>query len=210
MPVEMLAQVRIPNASAIPEDTLVNDWAVRIETSPPPAATMNAVASALQTFYNAIAGMCSYNQYASVYDVVFYNRADPTPRAPVKTVSNTWTGLVGTGSLPAENSVCLSFQGAKISGASQARRRGRIYLPALTTGTLTTAGQLSTGTCTTIQAAATALLAASDAAADWSWVVWSRMNAASVPVANGWVDNAMDTQRRRGRGPTARYLIPTP
>jgi hypothetical protein len=45
------------------------------------------------------------------------------------------------------------------------------------------------------------LLAASNPA---TLAVWSPSNGDAVPVTDGWVDNAWDTQRRRGIDRTAR------
>jgi len=58
-----------------------------------------------------------------------------------------------------------------------------------------------------LRGAATYLKGASDAAADWTWVVYSTVDNAMYPVDNGWVDNSWDTQRRRGVKPTARYTF---
>jgi hypothetical protein len=46
--------------------------------------------------------------------------------------------------------------------------------------------------------------AAAIASASWDWVVYSPTDDAYHEVANGWVDNAWDTQRRRGYKPTSR------
>jgi hypothetical protein len=38
------------------------------------------------------------------------------------------------------------------------------------------------------------------------WCVWSVADQIAVPVANGWIDNAFDVQRRRGVDYTSRTL----
>jgi hypothetical protein len=51
------------------------------------------------------------------------------------------------------------------------------------------------------------LLDASQAATAWKWAVYSTVNATGVEVTNGWVENAWDTQRRRGRIATVRTVF---
>lgn len=41
-------------------------------------------------------------------------------------------------------------------------------------------------------------------AAGWTWEVWSRVLAATAPIVSAEVDDAFDTQRRRGVNPTVR------
>lgn len=45
---------------------------------------------------------------------------------------------------------------------------------------------------------------------DASWCVWSRKDATFRLVTDVQTDDAFDTQRRRGVGPTARITVPTP
>lgn len=46
-----------------------------------------------------------------------------------------------------------------------------------------------------------------DASLIWQWRIWSPTNNNSVLIDNGWVDNAWDTQRRRGVEATARTIF---
>ena len=43
-----------------------------------------------------------------------------------------------------------------------------------------------------------------------TWVQLSRVAANTHVVTNGWVDNAFDTQRRRGEEADQRLLFPIP
>lgn len=134
--------------------------------------------------------------------------------SPVATLS--WTlGVSDTGaSLPSEVSIVASFHGdltdvpetqanptpppAIIRPA--ARKRGRIYLGPLnadtglessSTGDLELKGSIATMICR----------AMTDLEADngsIGWVVYSAADGANSPVVGGYVDNAYDTQRRRG------------
>lgn len=120
--------------------------------------------------------------------------------------------------LPDEVAVCLSYHGdltdiPEEDGAIRpaARRRGRIYFGPLWAGAVSQGAGLPVRPASVVQAdlidAATDLLAASDAAAEWTWVVPHAVATAGwsvVPVVGGWVDNAWDTQRRRGISATQR------
>lgn len=136
-------------------------------------------------------------------ELTSYNKADSTPRAPVLT--NFYNlAPTGTTALPPEVSLCLSFQAAKASGLPQARRRGRIYLPYMDEANNDSSGRPSTAMVNGIVAAATTLLAASDAATGWGWAVYSTVTGTPAAITDGWVDNEWDTQRRRGRPATTR------
>lgn len=208
MSVEVLAQWKMVSASGDAADDIINTWSFRIETSPPPAATLLAIKTALETFYTNLKTAFSSQQYTGAWTLKIYNRADPTPRAPIVTYTGTITSLSASASMPPEVTQVLSFQGTRVSGQPQSRRRGRVYLPTLIASTYTTGGMLNTALQTSIKDEANALLTASDAAADWTWVIFSEVNSSSVPVHDGWVDNAADIQRRRGRKPTTRATFP--
>lgn len=96
-----------------------------------------------------------------------------------------------------------SFQGARTSGSVQARRRGRIYIGPLKT-TTSTNGRPNSTAITTLATASSALGIDLNAVADTTWCVWSPTSGTAVPITDGWVDNAFDTQRRRGWDPTSR------
>lgn len=133
-----------------------------------------------------------------------YAMDDPEPRAPIE--EGTWnftSGLSGT-ALPAEVAICLSFQGDKISGVPQSRRRGRIYFGPLNTGAVSS-GRPSSSLITAVVLAGQGLLDAGQASlGDWNWAVYSGVNGGTADVTNGWCDNEFDTQRRRGRAWTSR------
>lgn len=92
----------------------------------------------------------------------------------------------------------------------KARRRGRVYIGPLNNnaGALTAIGVLKVhvDTQTVLKNAATALIGSSAGAAG-AWSVWSRRSAALFPVIGGFIDEAFDTQRRRGVKSTARTLV---
>lgn len=66
---------------------------------------------------------------------------------------------------------------------------------------------------TAAAAVGTTLLAAGDASSGaWTWCIYSpttetqtaSLASSFIPIVGGWVDNAWDTQRRRGLEPTTR------
>lgn len=155
-------------------------------------------------FFQGIQSFFPNTVRQSDHSIKCYNRADVKPRAPVLT--RTWSFLgAPTGTpLPSEVCLCCSFQAAPLSGTPQSRRRGRVYVGPLKEVALGTDGRPSAGLITGLVSSAAGLLAASDAATQWLWVVHSSFVAIDVPVTNGWVDNEFDTQRRRGRVATSR------
>lgn len=149
-------------------------------------------------------------------DLRVYDELNPgSPIAETNQLSfrNKGSGFVD---MPGEVSVCLSFRGAygqllEELGTTRpkARVRGRIYEGPLV-------AQTGSGVPVRPDSNMRAmLLDFADRLGDVSgipelvavnaqWVVWSRTNASSVPVVEAWVDNAYDTQRRRGVAPTSR------
>jgi len=172
-------------------------------------AALSGVVTAVTAFYNNMRSFVCDLVPQNGHTYKIYNMADPEPRAPV--LEGGWNFSVAPAGapLPPEVALCLSFQAVKLSGVSQARRRNRIYFPFFDT---TSAGSLGRPSDTCVGALAAegdTLLAASDAASTWAWTIFSSFTPLieSPPVANGWVDNEWDTQRRRGRVPTSRTIF---
>jgi hypothetical protein len=161
----------------------------------------------LVTFYQAIdGGMSNLVGTTNALELTSYLRTDPMPRPPVLTTNATLTPGGGA-PLPTEVSLCLSFQGSRMAGVPQSRRRGRVYIPFFGESGNDTDGRPTSGIVGTLAAAGDALLTASGAAATWSWVVYSEVEPGYTVVLNGWVDNEWDTQRRRGRPFTSRTVF---
>lgn len=136
-----------------------------------------------------------------------YDVTDPLPRAPIGEGTFTLPTAAFSAFLPAEVALTMSFQGEKVSGLNQARRRGRLFLGPLCMNpgnAATPPFQLITDGV----AAMKQLKAESDASLRWQWRIWSPSNSNSVLVDNGWIDNVWDTQRRRGPKATARTVFP--
>jgi hypothetical protein len=103
---------------------------------------------------------------------------------------------------PGEVAVCLSYAANDDPGLVGPRRRGRIYIgpiaynwvqdprPGLTLRqNLLAFGQA---------------LAAVGTASNTTWVMYSRTDLVTAKIESIWVDDAWDTQRRRGLAPTVR------
>lgn len=137
--------------------------------------------------------------------LIVYNLEDPTPRAPIAERAITLPGPGGGNKLPAEVALTCSFQGDRVSGTNQARRRGRIFL-----GPLNVSGADMTipseAMMTSVKDQFKGLLDASESALLWEWVVHSPTSDSFTFVRSGWIDNAWDTQRRRGPRATARMV----
>lgn len=216
---KILVQWTIHARSGLASDDAVNTWhfntpdSSAIETDAAEAANMIynfytvGAAPVLQLFSSA---------YAFAGDVAHqtiktYNLDDAIPRVPITDSDVNVNFLSATGdNLPSEAAICLSFQGTRLSGVPQARRRGRVFLGPLRANTATTGGTVSprpaAAAIGSIITAATALKAASDASARVHWAVHSSYGTSCL-VDNGWVDDALDTQRRRGVAPTTRTVF---
>lgn len=164
--------------------------------------------AALLEFYRDLGQLYPDTIRLDQHEFKWYNLADPKPRAPVR--EETWAFLAApSGSpLPSECAIVLSFQAPKLSGVPQPRRRNRIYVGPIETGRVDGDGRINVGTTQTISDAAADLRTASQAATDWTWFVYSPTSGQGEPVTDGWVDNAWDTQRRRGVSSTIRTTWP--
>lgn len=222
-----LCQVTMPLYTGIPEDSIVNtfhfNWA---GGGDPDSLDWVFLKNKIRDFYTAVftnsgtAGMAPYvNQTAVGFKA--WDLTDPVPRAPV--FSETYSGAAvqsGSSYLPSEVAICLSYHGAPVSGLDQRNRRGRIYLGGLgscgtaaTSGTPTVMPRPTSTIMNNMSTAAHDLLTIVAPGGAFVWVVYSPTLAAIVgppgdatPVVGGWVDDAFDTQRRRGQAASLRQI----
>lgn len=211
-------QYTIPYFTNLPTDVITNDWSMFWPIGTPAESDFENARDRLMAFYSAVYQIGGGSNTGAPW-VVFadaslkvYNRGDAPPRAPVYEAAAPITADQAASSyLPPEAAICLSFQAAQVSGVPQSRRRGRVFLGGF--GIAMTPGDdnefpvvdpiIRLGICS----AAEDLLAGLTTDG-WVWSVWSRVNASGSAVTNGWVDDAIDTQRRRGVAPTVRTLFP--
>lgn len=197
------------------------------------AAATIAISSDLNTFYNAIKANLSAQYQWNVGTISYLDLSEPKPRLPYEVDPLVVTGLTGALSdMPPEVSVCLSFKGSTVSGQNARRRRGRVYLGPLQITSSTDVAAVPPAVVTSIVNAAVALRSSSGP--DWcvysryehygvpvgrnigetvpgtdppEFVFeedYDRLLDAFTPVTTVWVDNAWDTQRRRGIAATSR------
>lgn len=208
-----LFQASIPAASGLPEDAIVNTFHFEGDPDLDPDNPVDII----QDFYKlaatgapgSVVALMDASAIGTSLTIKGYNLEESKPRVPFITET---TSIAPTGSapLPSEVALVLSFQAQAESGAAQSRRRNRVYIGQLKAA-LNTNGRPSSTAINTLTRAARDMLVAANSSINWNWVVYSPTTAAGSSVAaaywqidNGWVDNAWDTQRRRGLAPTTR------
>lgn len=221
----ILTQVVFEHRSGLPEDRVVNNLVWATAATPPTTAVMDDIADTIDSFYNtvpsghnALAGFLApaLSRTANASLVKFYDltgHLDGSAHgSPIYQVPFTLAAAVpGAEGMPSEVAACLSFRAgygtdAEFAGGTRprSRDRGRIYLGPLTKSVTQQDSngrvRLSVSFQETILSGA--LILASSTVAAWS--VWSRANANVDPVMAWWVDDAFDTQRRRGEKPQGR------
>jgi hypothetical protein len=214
------AQVTIELDGAVPEDYIVNTWhfdgddAVGIQDV---NDYYQAVFSLLDGFYASIDEDLFANSISGPAQIKLYDMRDPVERQPVATETLNLTSSASP-PLPAEVALCLSFRAAYESGVNPQRRRGRIFLgPIAQSAMEVVAGQARpTAAVRNLLAAAAGtmqegvLLNVGDPER-MRWSIYSPTTDATQDIGlafndvlDGWIDNAFDTQRRRGPVATAR------
>lgn len=198
------ATVTFAHLSGLPEDRMTNTFHA-LDTVALDAA--EAFAEDLYSFY-AAGTTPLYTFFSTLvpqsgHSIRFYDLGEPEPRVPIYEYPFSLPGAPNGDPLPSEVALVGSFQAEKVSGQSQARRRNRIYVGRLDKDSAS-AGRPSSSLMGSLNAAMDGLEAASTADPDYTWAVWSPTYSTQAPVDNGWVDNAFDTQRRRGEAATSR------
>jgi hypothetical protein len=213
-------QVRLKRVNGVPADDIVNVWHFEGDDNATDDDTrwselVDGLHSRLSTFYGAIDG--GFSQLLSGQaEAIYINPRDPKPRYPRETRPFTFSPSTGA-RLPGEVALCLSFEGARESGANMRRRRGRIYLGPLAqvvVGPDALGGDArpTTAYVTTILDAAQIMAVGTDGAARLA--IFSPTEQGDGPSADAawndavrlWVDDAFDTQRRRGANATTRTI----
>jgi hypothetical protein len=202
-------QVTIHGASLFPEDDVVNTWHFFTNDPTGPDVAAEAFWFDLQTFYGALQPFYSSQTVVPGFDAAAYDLSLPKPASPVW--EGTTTGHVqNDDAAPRELAMCFSYHSLYEPGQPNARRRGRVYLGPFCQENLVARGgdvRLSDALTIKCRAAGLALATAAHDSALYKWVVYSptddladgtRGNQPPREVIAGWVDNAVDIQRRRG------------
>lgn len=203
-----LAQVVFSSTTGLPEDVFVNTFHFDADD---PADL--AILSRLESFYNdthAPGTAPISDTLSTVIDrtqarIKVYDMSEPEPRTPV--LDSTWVpnAAATATSFPNEVSLVLSFKADPESGIPLGRTRGRVFLGPLSDANSALSGGDWRPNSTRINKwiGAGDFLAEANTAA-LQWCVFSAAALADghptglFPVTSGFVDDAYDTQRRRG------------
>jgi hypothetical protein len=205
---ETRAQVILHTADNLAANYVTNSWCFKTAAVPGPLEYADFTA-AFKAFYDSLAGILSVVVAQNGHEIKYYDLewAIP-PNYPTAIETFNLTSTPSAATLPTEVACCISMQGQKLPGLPQRRRRGRVYIGPLST-TTNSLGRPSAGLQaqlkTSVLALKTALLACDEPG---TLAVWSEVDGAAVPVTDGWIDDAYDTQRRRGVQKTSRLLWP--
>lgn len=202
-----LARVILPPSSGVPDDVVVNDFAMLVDD-----ASVGALTPVFEGFFNDV--QPSGTRLAG-YISSLISRDDPVQvqyyvidlatghlNSPVGVEEFDLDPAGTSESLPPEVALCTSFAAFTPPGTVPARARGRVYLGPFTE-TTNVAGAPSDPLVLCVQEA-TKGLADQLIGLDSALGIWSRVDQEVRGVVRGWVDNAWDTQRRRGRDATSR------
>lgn len=211
MAVHLQVQVVLQATSNILADNATNTWHFYSPLSLDPDDLDN-VRDMIEDFYGSTFGSGVHvgaflsKAISNTALVKYYNMGDPKPRVPIRTDTITLNRPTSGEVLPTEVALVFSFQAERQSGESQARRRNRLYIGPLGQNACSDDGRPTAGFVAALAKAGRETLQASNASITWQWRVYSPTSGDTHLVDNGWVDNAFDTQRRRGVAPTARTL----
>jgi hypothetical protein len=193
--------------SGKPDDVFVNNFTFLADDNKVTAA--DDIAAALVDFYETAGPTTSINarRGVTVNDLMtfkIYKLTDAKPREPLVRTHTTPTARLAAGLWPEESTICLSFSAAP---PHTARRRGRIYIGPLNSSC---GAQEATSNICRVSGAVQADFAAAAVRlanhVDAGWLIHSSMAGGTfAAVETGWVDNAFDTQRRRGPDASNRF-----
>jgi len=220
-------QVTIPHNSGLPEDAAQNTWHYMIPGSGDRTLLAGDFDARLDAFYTAWVPNYGHSNYNwNAMPTKHYDFLDPQPRIPFFNDTITaGTAPASNHDFPGEVALCLSMKGLIVSGDNARRKRGRIYVGPLSHG-LVDQEMAVTAMVDAVSNAADTVFS-SVAGLNTRLAVYSPYTHHAVPVGEKldpdvfpdvpdalpasfsevvsvWVDNAWDTQRRRGRKATYR------
>jgi hypothetical protein len=219
----ILVQWILASDNGNPADAVMNNFHFKTNDVGDPADQASDCVARIAPFYTAIdeflSSFLSGARLAKCFDL-----SDPEPRVPILEATGSITPSTASGA-PCEVAACLSFQAERISGSPQARRRGRVFLGPLAVGADaivadSTAADMIVGSsfrgvaCSNAASMGGVFVGASSG----SSIAWCTFSPADVAdgktlaqasnnVTNGWMDTAVDIQRRRGHAPATRSLF---
>jgi hypothetical protein len=191
-------------------DRIINTWHF-IGTADYDASATFARRS-VDRFYNAPNNNHSIGEYLSpwvqrVGEMRSYNMDLPKDeRSP--TIETLTLGPASSGGLPEEVACCLSYHAIELP--TNARRRGRVFIGplgnnAIDSATSTTPARPIAAMLSDLAFAANRLLSEPEGGVPWALRSVTPAQNFHL-IGGGYIDNAFDTQRRRGPDTTARVL----
>lgn len=184
---------RFQGVSGLPEDVYENVLYYDVTTAP---GILETVADGIMAAYNLNA------LHGGVDGAEIRVYAMPTGGQPV--FRKDYAYLLNSGTGPGEVALCLSYASVDDWETSTPRRRGRLFIGPLVAGLVGTARPGAPLIADLLELGeAFAAVGGADAA----WHLWSPTDGVSAPIESISVDNAWDTQRRRGLEPTARTVV---
>lgn len=179
-------------------------------------------AAAVKAFYTTATSSHTVKEYMAGFQrdpgatIKIYNVDMATEHEPIYEETYLFDFVISVANLPGEVALALSFRADPyVVGVPQARQRGRIYVGPLNVTALASGPGPNdhsiphTNLVGAMNGAGVALGLAMSAGGG-KWVIHSPAQTATLGavynsvVHSCWVDNAFDTQRRRGNAPTLR------
>jgi hypothetical protein len=196
--------VILKTVDALAANYITNSFAFELALAETQTSDLTA---ALKAFYDGIVGSLSSHVAQNGHEIKYTNLPGLTPNYPYAVGTFNLVSVPTGTPMPSEVAIALSFQGTKVAGLPQNRRRGRVYLGPFETTALGTDGRPSAATTTAITTAADTLRTnLAGLATPINWSVWSQVDGDVVNITDGWVDNSFDTVRRRGLQVTSKAL----
>lgn len=202
-------QVMIPRNTNLPEDVVVNTFHF-VRNGTAEGAFLDEVDNLIEAAYTEWRNVLGNNAVLTGLTWKYYDLSDPEPRAPVSTRGTTAITNPTDDPLPSECAAVVTWKAAAVSGVPSGRLQGRTYIGPLDRSTQSASDRdrLDSSAYNALALGAEALITSTVLDFDEGLAVYSRADDAARLVTNGWVDNAYDTQRRRGKAPTARLVFP--
>lgn len=226
LPGHVACQVVFENVSGLPRDRVTNTFHFRRPEGTSFAAWVAALSPTVINTYNATWSPVTVWLASFISDQIsrginasklnWYDLSLNPPHVPTVTTF-TLSASGNSTSLPNEVALCGSFKGDVVPGVPTSRQRGRVYIGPLSlnaiNGTESAGDQRPTsGNTGIIDSIARSLkgLALAARTNSGDLCVFSPTNNALYPVTSIWVDDAFDTQRRRGARSTSRFSLAVP
>jgi hypothetical protein len=206
-------QYILPGKSNLPEDRYITTWAFRkISGDAPTNSDLDLCSLLVSNFFALVASpaIATINSFLAaavnrpLVETRAYTLQQPVPRQP-RIVSRTLGPNNSSESLPSEVALCASF----FAGRNLPRQRGRVYIGPLTKAAADVPNS-ATGIVRPTPGLTNAIMESSKKLQSeainggLNWCVLSQADGALKSITGGWVDNAFDTQRRRGEDASSR------